>query len=220
MEERKLVKKLAKVMSEVKRIEKKGYNKFHKYNYATESDVSEKVREVLAEQNVVMLPDVVEHSTREHKNQRGNTEYIATVMMKFTFIDGETGESLSIHSLGEGQDAGDKAVYKAITGATKYALMKAFMIPTGDDPEADTGMDERNAPQDKPNQEPTSISQKQVGLLKAKALDFGKLRGQDLVAVYEALNISDITKLTTKQASAAIRKLEGWLKKAQEKQGA
>ena len=131
-------------MEQVKYIEKRGYNKFHRYNYATESDVSEKVREVLVEQNVMMLPDVIEHTTREHVNQKGNTEYIATVKVKFTFIDGETGEELSIHSIGEGQDSGDKAVYKAITGATKYALMKAFMIPTGDDPEADIGVDNRN----------------------------------------------------------------------------
>lgn len=144
LSDKKLVKKLAEVMKQVKYIEKKGYNKFHKYKYATESDVSEKVREVLSEQNVIMLPDVVEHTTREHKNQKGNTEYIATAKIKFTFIDGETGEELSIHSVGEGQDAGDKAIYKAITGATKYALMKAFMIPTGDDPEADNGVDERN----------------------------------------------------------------------------
>src|SRR5690625_2271747 len=139
-----LVQKLANVMREVKYIEKKGFNKFNNYKYATESDVSEKVREVLSEQNVIMLPDVIEHSTREHKNRKGYTEYIATVKVKITFIDGDTDEKLSIHSIGEGQDAGDKAVYKAITGATKYALMKAFMIPTGDDPEADNGVDERN----------------------------------------------------------------------------
>lgn len=144
MSEKTLVKKLAKVMQEVKYIEKKGFNKFNNYKYATESDVAERVREVLAEQNVIMLPDVVEHTTREHLNRKGHTEYIATVKVKFTFIDGDSGEELSIHSAGEGQDAGDKAVYKAITGAQKYALMKAFMIPTGDDPEADSGTDESN----------------------------------------------------------------------------
>src|SRR5699024_1758479 len=170
-QERKLVSKLAKVMETVKYIEKRGYNKFHKYNYATESDVSEKVREVLAEEKVIMLPDVVEHTTREHVNQRGNKEYISTVTVKFTFIDGETGEELSIHSVGEGQDAGDKAVYKAITGATKYALMKAFMIPTGDDPEADTGADERNQQQNNSNNQQPLIIQEQVGTLKTKALE-------------------------------------------------
>lgn len=143
-EERKLVKKIAEVMKDVKYIEKKGFNKFHNYKYATESDVAEKVRESLSEKSVVMIPHVKKHSSREHVTGKGKTEYIATVLMEFRLIDGETGEELVFNSIGEGQDAGDKAVYKAITGAQKYALMKAFMIPTGDDPEADNGTDERN----------------------------------------------------------------------------
>jgi hypothetical protein len=169
--EKMLVKKLANVMKQVKYIEKKGFNKFNKYKYATESDVAEKVREVLAEQNVIMLPDVVEHTTREHVTRNGNTEYIATVKVKFTFIDGDTGEELSIHSSGEGQDSGDKAVYKAITGAQKYALMKAFMIPTGDDPEADNTVDERNNGQGE--QEQPNLNN-QITLLVGKALPIFK----------------------------------------------
>lgn len=140
-----LVKKLAKVMQEVKYIQKKGYNKFHNYKYATEADVAEKVREVLAEQNVVMIANTTSHSVREHINQKGNREYIVTVNVEFRFIDGDSGETITFNMAGEGQDAGDKGTYKAITGAQKYALMKTFMIPTGDDPEQDEGVDERNA---------------------------------------------------------------------------
>ena len=40
-----LVSKLAEVMKQVKYIQKTGYNSFHKYKYATESDVTEAVRE-------------------------------------------------------------------------------------------------------------------------------------------------------------------------------
>ena len=36
---------------------------------------------------------------------------------------------------GEGADAGDKAPYKAMTGALKYALLQSFLLSTGDDPE-------------------------------------------------------------------------------------
>jgi len=36
---------------------------------------------------------------------------------------------------GEGLDAGDKAPYKAMTGALKYALLQSFLLATGDDPE-------------------------------------------------------------------------------------
>lgn len=147
MTERKLVNKLAEVMKQVKYIQKTGHNTFNNYRYATEADVNEKVREVLADQNVIMLPNMKSHTVREHINRKGNTEYIVTAEVEFTFMDGETGESISITVFGEGQDAGDKATYKAITGAQKYALMKAFMIPTGDDPEGDRGVDERNSDQ-------------------------------------------------------------------------
>ena len=157
MEEKTLVKKLAKVMQEVKYIQKTGYNTFHKYKYATEADVNEKVREELAKQNIIMLPSVLGHEMRTHTNRNGATEYITCVDMQFTFIDGDSGESFTINMSGEGQDAGDKGIYKAIAGAQKYALMKAFMIPTGDDPEADEGVDERNhdnksTPPQKPQQ--------------------------------------------------------------------
>ena len=36
---------------------------------------------------------------------------------------------------GEGADPGDKAPYKALTGALKYALLQSFLLATGDDPE-------------------------------------------------------------------------------------
>lgn len=215
-EERKLVKKLAKVMSDVKHIEKKGFNKFHNYAYATESDVAEKVREVLAEQHVIMLPDVIDHITREHINAKGKTEYIATVKVKFTFIDGETGEELSIHSAGEGQDAGDKAVYKAITGAQKYALMKAFMIPTGDDPEADTNTDKNNSYQSSSNQggqrNGSKASEKQLNY--AQKLLKEKVKGEwTYDKVHEHLKQqlgtqNNIENFTSKEASDAIKILQ------------
>lgn len=213
MTEKKLVKKLAKVMSAIKYIEKKGYNKFNNYKYATESDVAEKVREILSEQSVIMLPDVVEHTTREHVNRKGNTEYIATVKVKFTFIDGETGEELSIHSAGEGQDAGDKAVYKAITGAQKYALMKAFMIPTGDDPENDqeSSVNNTNAsdqPQEKPTNQQKSLSDAQVNRLYA----IGKSAGVDVKGIKQVLMAdykkTDVKQLTKKEYDEVCNRLE------------
>lgn len=166
---RTLVKKLAKVMQEVKCIQKRGYNSFNNYKYATESDVAEKIREELAQQNVIMIPSVVSHSTREHTNRKGNTEYITTVKMDFTFVDGDSGEQFVFSMVGEGQDAGDKGSYKAITGAQKYALMKAFMIPTGDDPEADEGVDQRNSePQGSGQPAQPNVNNTKEAVLKAK----------------------------------------------------
>jgi hypothetical protein len=194
--ERKLVKKLTEVMQEVKYIQKRGKNSFHNYTYATESDVAEKIRESLSERCVMMIPNIIESTYREHVNNKGKTEYITKVRMEFKFIDGETGEELIFHSEGEGQDAGDKGIYKAITGAQKYALMKVFMIPTGDDPEADNGVDERNTQsndnqpkqqqnnqQEKP-QKVAMITQKQIAEMKVYAMKLGKLMGKsDVEAV-------------------------------------
>jgi hypothetical protein len=204
MTDRQLVKKLSEVMKEVKYIEKKGYNSFHKYKYATESDVAEKVREVLAEKNVMMIPNMTTHSVREHINAKGKTEYIVTVDMEFRFLDGDTGEEITFNMAGEGQDAGDKAIYKAMTGAQKYALMKAFMIPTGDDPEADNGVDERN------NGTQQQESKKNILMAKWKTLEYPEDKFEDWYKGQIEKNYNEIqmeryltTKLMEKQKQGA-----------------
>lgn len=143
-DERKLLMKMVEVYKQVQYIQKRGHNKFHNYKYATEADVNEKVREELSSRNVIMMPGVIHKELRNTTTKSGNTEYIYRVDMEFNFMDAETGESLVVPMSGEGQDVGDKAIFKAISGCQKYALMKAFMIPTGDDPEGDEGADERN----------------------------------------------------------------------------
>jgi hypothetical protein len=154
-EERKLLLKMVEVYKTVQYIQKRGKNKFHGYSYATEADVNERVREEIASRNVIMMPSVVSKELRTTTTRNGNTEYIYRVDMEFTFMDAETGESLVVPMSGEGQDVGDKAIFKAISGCQKYALMKAFMIPTGDDPEGDEGVDIRNhAEPQKPAQNP------------------------------------------------------------------
>ena len=55
--------------------------------------------------------------------------------MNYRFVDARSGEELSVRVAGEGADAGDKAPYKAMTGALKYALLQSFLLSTGDDPE-------------------------------------------------------------------------------------
>jgi ERF superfamily len=68
----------------------------------------------------------------------GASKNLTTVDMKFTIEDGESGETRTISMGGQGIDPGDKGIYKAETGANKYALLKLFQIPTGDDPELDS----------------------------------------------------------------------------------
>jgi hypothetical protein len=151
-ESKSIYSKISKVMSQVNRVPKNGFNKFHKYAYATESDLTESIRPILIEARLAFFSTVLEQ-TREGE--------FTKVKMEFTLADLDTGETLKSTYWGEGQDKGDKGLYKAYTGATKYFLMKTFLIPTGDDPEGDTTVDERNE-----NSQPVKLaSEKQLNLI-------------------------------------------------------
>ena len=58
--------------------------------------------------------------------------------------DMERHETLSFEGWGCGVDAGDKATGKAITAATKYALLKGFRLQYSDDPDAEASEDIEN----------------------------------------------------------------------------
>lgn len=158
MTERTLVKKLAEVMKAVGGVPKKGYNAFHKYNYAREADILDAVRDELAKRHVILVPSVESYELRDVKTQKGE-DRLTSVLMRFTAMDGESGESFSFGMLGQGQDPGDKGAYKAETGAEKYAVKKLFMLGDEEaDPEADTKTDEAHAKKtEKPKPPPVKV---------------------------------------------------------------
>lgn len=59
------------------------------------------------------------------------------VVWDFTLSDVETGFTETMRSIAEGWDSGDKAIYKAHTGALKYFLANTFMVASGDEVEND-----------------------------------------------------------------------------------
>jgi len=122
-------------MGELGYLQKRGYNDHHKYNYATEADVSEAVRALLVKHGVLFIPNVVPESV---SRVNGTT----SLLVECVFINAEQpSDRLAVVMAGDGWDKGDKGPYKAVTGAVKYALMKTFLIPTGDDPERATEAD-------------------------------------------------------------------------------
>lgn len=134
--DRRLIKKLAEVMGKVERIPKTGKNTHFNYRFAQEADVLDAIRGPLAEAHVMLLPSVVTHAVREVKTREGGTLYVTVLCVRLTFIDGETGETQAVDVIGEGQDSQDKGAAKAMTAAIKQGLLKSFLIPTGDDPDA------------------------------------------------------------------------------------
>lgn len=137
--------KLAAVMQEIGYVKKAGRNTFHGYDYVTEADLVDAVREKLAARNVVVIPSLSGIDERGVTNAKGKASTVTTARVAFTFCDGDSGQTHTAEWAGAGDDPADKGLYKAYTGAVKYFLMKSFLIPTGDDPEADEGTDKRSA---------------------------------------------------------------------------
>ncbi len=129
-----LTSKLAEVMAEIHHIPKRGWNDFHKYHFALEADIVDAVRSGLATRQVMLIPSIT-GMQRDSVGEKGSV--LTTLMMQFTFRDGESGEEITRPWLGAGTDKEDKGAYKAMTGGEKYFLLKTFLIPTGDDPEAE-----------------------------------------------------------------------------------
>src|SRR5207244_7798356 len=65
-----------------------------------------------------------------------------------------------LHAYGTGTDKGEKSVFKAMTGALKYGLRNAFLIPDESDPEADSSVDKATAAKE--------VGKKKVADLEAK----------------------------------------------------
>jgi ERF superfamily len=133
--------KLAEVRRRLGYIQKRGHNERFNYSYVTAADIAGSVGDLLAELGVIVIPSL-ENITYESAASRGETTRMAQVVMAYTFGDVDSGEEIVAKVAGQGLDAGDKAPYKAMTGALKYALLQSFLLATGDDPE-DERMDTR-----------------------------------------------------------------------------
>lgn len=105
------------------------------YKAVSESDILSAVKPIEQAYGVYSYPAsrrVIESGILQGQNPR-LWERIETVY-RFVNIDNPS-EFIEVTSYGDGIDSGDKGPGKAMTYADKYALMKAYKIVTGDDPD-------------------------------------------------------------------------------------
>lgn len=132
-------------------VAKSGFNKFDNYSYATLIDYVDAIQGPLDAHGLLVTNDVIHHEflpDRPTKSQ--GIEHVVRITLRTRVIHCDTGEWMHIETLGEGQDRGDKAYYKAVTGARKYALAMLFNLATDDDPETDSHENEPGKPAAKP----------------------------------------------------------------------
>lgn len=140
-----LYSKLAEVVAEVGYVAKDGKNDFQNYRYTSAEALLAAVRGPLSQRGVVLMPSLVDIGEREYTTSKGKASIITTARVRFTLVDGETGEKHECEWAGQGDDPADKGLGKAYTNAIKTFLREQFLIPTGDDPEADSSTDSRAA---------------------------------------------------------------------------
>lgn len=144
-----LVAKLAEACAAVGFVPKRGENKRRdgtvNYNYVKATDVANALRIEFFSRNIILACDEKEcRQTRTIKTNSGGEMAEFLVYANFTFHDGDTGQTLGpLGAFGIAMDTGDKAIYKAKTGALKYVLRGIGLIPDEDsDPETDEKVDE------------------------------------------------------------------------------
>ena len=134
--------KIAYTMGQIGLMDKEGVNKFHKYQYWSDDQISGYFRSWFSKLGITFRVSVESFDIREHETKSEGRSFLTTGLYRFTLTDVETGETVSDTMLGQGDDPGDKGSNKAVTGAVKYWLLKTFLIG-GEDAEADERTDRR-----------------------------------------------------------------------------
>jgi hypothetical protein len=118
------------IMADITHLVKDGTIAFGNVSYkaVTEELVTSTVRKALIEHGVTCVP------TGEIQWNQVGTLNTVILNYQLTNIDNPE-EHLIIPTIGQGADTQDKGTNKAMTGAFKYLLLRAFNIPTGDDPD-------------------------------------------------------------------------------------
>lgn len=114
------------------------------YKAVGEADVLKAVKELEKKYGIYSYPNyrrIVDSSilkTRKEYNGQvteGNQLFMR-IEVEYTFVNVEKPEeTIKIITYGDGVDTQDKAPGKAMTYADKYALLKAYKIVTGEDPD-------------------------------------------------------------------------------------
>lgn len=124
---------LRKMLKEKGVLKKGGRNEFSKYSYFSEAQYKELFTELFSEVGLELRFTELDYAIYDGGKNNGRMP-----KLQFTLMDIETGYGEDTVITGEGQDTGDKAGYKAYTGAVKYYLANTFLVATGDDPEKDS----------------------------------------------------------------------------------
>lgn len=189
------------------------------YKAVSEGDVLAAVRPIEAKYRIYSYPvnrEIVETGILESYDKNGQVKKQQLLRIKTTyrFINmDETDEFIDIVSYGDGIDSGDKAPGKAMTYADKYALLKAYKIITGDDPDKDP-----SEPLKGKTVRTTTTAPVKKGVSEDLKKECEELGGSlEKIATKKGMKVEDLTDDIVRPILIAIRKRNA-LKQAEQKE--
>lgn len=128
---------LPKVMEEVGTVGKHGFNEQQGYAFVSYGDVATACQGAFVKHGISVATDILATEREQRETRSGGTLNVALLTIAFTF-SAPDGSSVTVTTVGEGADSGDKASNKAMTAALKYALRTLLVIPDAEDGDADS----------------------------------------------------------------------------------
>lgn len=106
------------------------------YKYVTGDKLLGEVKPMMNELGLILKQEVlsIENTRQDYLTKNGSkSEILSKVMMRFTWIDTETGEKDENSFGANGQNDWEKGLGSALTYAERYFLLKYFHIATDED---------------------------------------------------------------------------------------
>lgn len=165
----------------------------NQYKAVGEADVLAAVKPVEAKHGVYSYPysrEIVESGEMVVTTKFGERKSLyLRLKTVYRFVNMEKpDEYIDITTYGDGVDSQDKATGKAMTYSDKYALLKAYKIQTGDDPDQNASetlnsVSRKEPAEDRTGQPAYPTKDKMLGVI-AKAYPEGKVRETLLMAMH------------------------------------
>jgi hypothetical protein len=189
-----------------------------KYKAVGEADVLKAVKELEFKHKVYSYPvnrEIIESTMYTTSNQYGEKNNIfSRIKTTYRFVNVENpDEYIEIISYAEGIDTQDKGAGKAMTYSDKYALMKAYKIITGEDPDQNPSQEEKVTNKTYTKQKQEKIQDELVSDVQAKGIYkalIKKLQTNEEVVKFlmDNYSIENTSKLMKSQYAEIVRKFK------------
>lgn len=166
------------------------------YKAVGERDILDAVKPIEFKHGIYSYPikrtilnnEVIESETKYGTKKQ--IHYLIETVYRFVNVD-DSNDYIETISYSDGIDTGDKAMGKAMTYGDKYALMKAYKISTGEDPDQEPSTEIKEV----------KATPKQIQTLKKYYV------GENLIKLLNSNKIATIDDLSKDKASELISKI-------------